>query len=207
MAEVNLFTIEGENKGKLSISDEVFAVEPNLAVMNQALLRQLANARRGSASTKTRAEVAGGGRKPWKQKGTGRSRHGSIRSPLWRGGGITFGPKPRDYSQDMPKRMRRLALKGALSDKLFNGKFFALDSLQMEEPKTKKFIRIMDNLKLEGKVLFIIKDKDFAVQKSAGNIPAIRVITTDEINIFDLLKYDQLIMTEDAIRRVEEVLI
>lgn len=206
MPDIDLYNMEGEKKGTISLSEDVFAVPPNMSVMHQALVRHLANRRRGTACTKTRGEVSGGGRKPWRQKGTGRSRHGSIRSPLWKGGGTTFGPKPRDYSKKMPRKMRRLALKCALSSKVSENKMAALEALTMEHPKTKKFIEMMKKLNLDKSVLFVIEERNFAVEKSAANIPDVKVITTNDINIHDLLKYDRLIMTTSAIGKVEEVL-
>ena len=206
MPEIDLYSMQGDNKGKVSLSEEVFAVPANNAVMHQALVRQLANRRRGTASTKTRGEVRGGGKKPWRQKGTGRARHGSIRSPLWKGGGITFGPRPRDFSKDMPKKMRRLALKCALSDKVFNNRVIALDQLVMEKPKTKAFVSMMEKLSLKESTLFITKDKDFSVEKSASNLPSAKVIDTGILNIHDLLRFDRLVITVDAIKKVEEVL-
>ena len=205
MPAIDLYNMQGEKKGTIDLSEDIFAVPLNKAVMHQALIRQLANNRSGSANTKTRAEVRGGGKKPWRQKGTGRARHGSIRSPLWRGGGITFGPKPRDYSKKMPKKMRRLALKCALSDKVFNTQMIALDELVMEMPKTKNFIGMMKNLSLETPTLFVIKEKDFPVQKSAANLPTVKVITTNFLNLHDLLRYEKVVMTADAIKKVEEV--
>jgi len=207
MPEIDLYNMQGEKKGTFNLSEDIFAVEPNMTVMNQALLRHLANRRSGSASTKTRAEVSGGGRKPWRQKGTGRSRHGSIRSPLWRGGGVTFGPRPRDYNQAMPKKMRRLAIKCAYSVKVTGKKMFALDELKMENPKTRQFVDMMKKLNLDKSVLFVIDEKNFAVEKSASNIPGIKVVTTEGVNIHDLMKYDRLVMTTSAIKKVEEVLI
>jgi len=207
MPEIDLYNMQGEKKGTFNLSEDIFAVEPNMTVMNQALLRHLANRRSGSASTKTRAEVSGGGRKPWRQKGTGRSRHGSIRSPLWRGGGVTFGPRPRDYNQAMPKKMRRLAIKCAYSVKVTGKKMFALDELKMENPKTRQFVDMMKKLNLDKSVLFVIEEKNFAVEKSASNIPGIKVVTTEGVNIHDLMKFDRLVMTTSAIKKVEEVLI
>ncbi len=206
MPTIDLYNMQGDKKGTFSLSDEVFAVKFNSSVVHQALVRQMANARRGTASTKTRGEVAGGGRKPWRQKGTGRARHGSIRSPLWKGGGVTFGPKPRDFSKKMPRKMRRLALKCVLSDKVENKKMIAMEGIVFEAPKTKKFVEMMKNLSLESTALFIINEKDFAVEKSASNLKGIKVITPDAINIKDILHFDRLIMTSDAINKVEEVL-
>jgi large subunit ribosomal protein L4 len=207
MPEIDLYNMQGEKKGTLTLSEDIFAVEPNMSIMNQALLRHLANRRSGSACTKTRAEVSGGGRKPWRQKGTGRARHGSIRSPLWRGGGVTFGPRPRDYSQQMPKKMRRLAIRCAYSVKVTDKKMVALDELKMENPKTRQFIEMLKKLNIEKSVLFIIEEKNFAVEKSASNIPGVKVVTTEGVNIHDLMKYDRVVMTTSAISKVEEVLI
>jgi len=206
MLEIDLYNMEGKKTGTLELSEDVFNASINEAVMHQALVRQLANMRRGTHSTKTRAEVSGGGRKPWRQKGTGRSRHGSIRSPLWRGGGITFGPKPRDYTQKMPRKMRRLALKGALTTKVKDGKMIALESISFEEPKTKKFIGMMRDLKLPENALFVIEANNYEVEKSASNIPGVKVITPDVLNIFDILKHDRLVVTKEAVRLVTEVL-
>jgi large subunit ribosomal protein L4 len=207
MPEIPLYNMEGKKTGTLPISEEIFDATINESVMHQALIRQLANMRRGTHSTKTRGEVAGGGRKPWRQKGTGRARHGSIRSPLWRGGGITFGPKPRDYSQAMPKNMRRLALCGALTTKVMNQKMIALEDLKFEAPKTKQFVEMMEKLEMPQSVLFLIDDKNRAIEKSASNIQGVKVITLDTINIYDILKYDKLVATKDAIQHLEEVLI
>lgn len=206
MPDIDLYNMQGDKKGTITLSDEVFSVKYNASVVHQALVRQMANARRGTASTKTRGEVSGGGRKPWRQKGTGRARHGSIRSPLWKGGGVTFGPKPRDYSKKMPRKMRRMAIKCVLSDKVENQKMIAMDGITFSEPKTKKFVEMMGNLKLDNTVLFVISERDRAVEKSASNLKGIKVITLDSINIKDILHFDRLVMTSDAINRVEEVL-
>ncbi|MCD4782405.1 MAG: 50S ribosomal protein L4 [Candidatus Eremiobacteraeota bacterium] len=206
MPEIDIYNMEGEKQGVISLSEDVFGLPANIPVLSQALIRQLANRRRGTASTKTRGEIRGGGRKPWRQKGTGRARHGSIRSPLWVGGAKAFGPKPRDFSQKMPKKMRRLALKSALSSKVSDKDMIAIDVLEFEAPKTKVFIEMMKNLKLEEKALFIIEQKNRSLEKSASNIPGVKVITTDSINIHDLFKYKHLVMTKDAIEKVEEVM-
>jgi len=206
MPEVDIYNMEGEKQGIINLSEDVFGADVNIPVLSQALIRQLANRRRGTASTKTRGEVRGGGRKPWRQKGTGRARHGSIRSPLWVGGSTIFGPRPRDFSQKMPKKMRRLALKSALSSKVGENKMIALDVLSFEAPRTKAFIEMMKNLELEENALFVIAEKNRSVEKSASNIRGVKVITTDSINIHDLFKYDRLIMTRDAIEKVEEVM-
>ncbi len=206
MPDVPLYDMKGEKKGTLELADYVFDAPINEGVIHQALVRHLANMRRGTHSTKTRGEVRGGGRKPWRQKGTGRARHGSIRSPLWRGGGIIFGPKPRDYSQKMPKKMRRLALRGVLTSKVQDEKMIALEDIDFEKPRTKSFIEMLDALNLPKDVLFVIEEDKWTVEKSASNIPGVKVITSNYLNVYDLLKYDRLVMTKDAIANVEEVL-
>jgi large subunit ribosomal protein L4 len=207
MPEIPLYNMEGKKTGSLPVSEEIFDAPVNESVMHQALIRQMANMRRGTHSTKTRGEVAGGGRKPWRQKGTGRARHGSIRSPLWRGGGITFGPRPRDYSQSMPKNMRRLAICGALTTKVMNQNMFALEDLKFEVPRTKQFIEMMEKLEVPQSVLFLIDGNNFEVEKSASNIQGVKIITLDTINIYDILKYEKLVATKDAIQHLEEVLV
>ncbi len=206
MPDIPVYNMNGEKIEDLKVSDDIFNTEISKAVVHQALVRQQANMRRGTHSTKTRGEVRGGGRKPWRQKGTGRSRHGSIRSPLWRGGGITFGPRPRDYSKKMPKKMRKLAICSVLTDKVSQEKMIAMDEIKFETPKTKDFIAMMKKLGMEENALFVIGDKNFGVEESASNLPDVKVITLDIINVYDILKYDRLVMTKDAISRVEEVL-
>jgi large subunit ribosomal protein L4 len=207
MPEIPLYNMEGKKTGSLPVSEEIFDAPVNESVMHQALIRQMANMRRGTHSTKTRGEVAGGGRKPWRQKGTGRARHGSIRSPLWKGGGVTFGPKPRDYSQSMPKTMRRLALCGALTTKVMDQKMIALEDLKFEAPRTKQFIEMMEKLEVPQSTLFLIDGRNFEVEKSASNIQGVKIITLDTINIYDILKYEKLVATKDAIQHLEEVLV
>lgn len=206
MPDIPLFDMFGQKKEDIKVSDDIFAAPINEALIHQALVRQMANMRRGTHCTKTRSEVRGGGRKPWRQKGTGRSRHGSIRSPLWRGGGIIFGPKPRDYSQDMPRKMKRSALCGALSSKVMDEKIIAVEDLRFDESKTSKFIELLDNLCIEETALFIIDRQDKNLKKSASNIPGVKVITPEVINIKDILKYDKLVMTRESIACIEEVL-
>lgn len=215
MPDIKLYNMEGQEKGSLEVSELIFDAPINEGLVHQALVRQLANMRRGTHSTLTRGEVRGGGRKPWRQKGTGRARHGSIRSPLWRGGGITFGPRPRDYSKKLPKRMRRLALCSVLSDKMKQEKIIALEDIKFEEPKTKKFVAMLKALDLPDNTLVVVKKGDseqekndfHVVAKSASNIKGVKVIASDIINIYDLLKYDRLVMTKDAINRLEEVIV
>jgi len=204
MPTVALYNINGEQVGELALKDEIFGVEVHEAVLHDAVVMQLANRRRGTHDTKTRAEVSGGGRKPWRQKGTGRARHGSIRSPIWRGGGTVFGPHPRDYGYSLPGKVRRLALKSALSAKVNAGEILVLDELRLDQPKTKDMARILDNLKVDD-ALLITAEKDEAVEKSARNIPNIKPLAAGGLNVYDILAYDKLVMTRDAVAKVEEV--
>lgn len=204
--EVSILNTKGSAVGQISLDDNVFGVEPNLHVMHLALRRQLNNGRAGSANTKTRAEVAGGGRKPWKQKGTGRARAGSIRSPLFAGGGVIFGPKPRDYSFAIPQKARRLALKSALSARMENT-ILVKDFSEVTEPKTKLMIDVLKALKVEGKVLIIadVKAAENAnLELSARNIPSVRIILPSNLNVKDLLEADNVIITEAAINEITE---
>jgi len=205
MPKVAVYDMRGTQVGEIDLNDNVFGIEPNEAVMQQFVKMQLANKRQGTASTKTRAEVRGGGKKPWKQKGTGRARVGSTRNPVWRGGGIAFGPKPRDYSYKLPRKVRRLALKSALSSKALDLNIIVVDVLAFEEPKTKLMIETLDLLKAAQKTLVITADNDVNVYKSARNIPGVKSLKADYINVFDVLKYETLLMTRDAVARVEEV--
>ena len=206
MPKVALYNIKGEQVGDIDLKDEIFAVEVNQAVLHDSVVNYLANQRLGTQSAKTRAEVSGGGRKPFKQKGTGRARAGSTRSPLWRKGGIVFAPKPRSYRYSLPKKVRRLALKSALSSKVQNGNIIVLDSLNMAEPKTKDFAGILDNLKVEKKALVVTANVDTIVVKSARNIPGVTPAHATSLNVYDVLKHEKLIMTRDAVAKVEEVL-
>jgi len=178
----------------------------NEAVMHQALVRQLANARLGTHKTKTRGEVRGGGAKPWRQKGTGRARHGSIREPQWRGGGTVFGPQPRSYRQKMPKKMRHLALKGGLTVKAQEGKILVLDGLEMEEPKTKEMLTILENLKVEDSALILLPERNSNVERSAGNVPGVKTLRANYLNLRDLLNHDWLIMPLGALEVIEGIL-
>jgi large subunit ribosomal protein L4 len=205
MPKVALFNIHGDKVGEIELSDDVFGAEVRSDIMHQAVVSFLANQRQGTASTLTRAEVSGGGRKPWRQKGTGRARHGSIRSPLWRKGGIVFGPKPRSFKTTMPKKLKRLALKSALSAKTKDNELILLDNLTMEVPKTKQMVSILDNLKADKKSLIVIADKDENVVKSARNIPGVKATYVNTLNVYDILNHDYLIMTKEAAQRVEEV--
>ena len=205
MPKVAVYDMRGTQVGEIDLNDKVFGIEPNEAVVQQFVKMQLANRRVGSASTKTRAEVRGGGKKPWKQKGTGRARVGSTRNPVWRGGGIAFGPKPRDYSYKLPRKVRRLALKSALSSKVIDSNIIVVDLLAFDEPKTKLMAETLELLKAAPKTLVVTADTDVNVYKSARNIPGVKPIRADYINVFDILKYETLLMTKDAVARVEEV--
>jgi len=207
MPKVAVFDITGKQTGEIELSDDVFGVEVNPAVMHQAVVMQLANQRQGTAATKTRGLVRGGGRKPWRQKGTGRARAGSIRSPLWVGGGTVFGPQPRSYSFRMPRKARRLALKSALSSKVESGELVVLEELRMAEPKTKEFIKILTNLNAAAaKALVVLGEPDLTVEKSSRNIPNVKAITSSGINVYDLLYHDKVLLTRDAVAKIEEVL-
>ncbi len=206
MPKVALYNMKGEQVGELDLNDKIFGVEVNEAVLHDVVVNQLANRRQGTRAAKTRAEVSGGGRKPYRQKGTGRARAGSIRSPLWRKGGIIFPPQPRSYRYTLPKKVRRLALKSALSSKVQNGNLIVLDRLAMSEPKTREFAGVLDNLKVDKKALVVTADVDNIIVKSARNIPGVTPTHASSLNVYDVLAHEKLIMTRDAVTRVEEVL-
>ncbi len=205
MPKVAIYNMQGAQVGEMELNDEIFGIEPNEEVVHEAVVMQLASLRRGTHSTKTRAEVRGGGRKPWRQKGTGRARAGTIRSPLWRKGGIVFGPKPRDYSYSIPRKKRRLAIKSVLSSKVNTGDLIVLDNLTFAAPKTKEMVQVLNNLKVDKKALIVTVDNEANVEKSARNIAGVKPLAADGINVYDLLKHDKLIITKDAIAKVEEV--
>ena len=204
MAEVSVLNMEGSEVGKMKLNDAIFGVEINEHLVNQAVVAQLANNRQGTQKAKTRSEVRGGGRKPWRQKGTGHARQGSIRSPQWTGGGVVFAPTPRDYSKKMNKKEKRIALKSVLTSRVNDGKFIVVDELKFDEPKTKEFAKVMENLKAE-KALVVLNDNDTNVVKSAANIPTVKTASTNTINVYDILKYDTVIVTQDAVKTIEEV--
>ena len=204
MANVKVNNIEGKEVGSLELNDAIFGVEINDHLVHQAVVLQLANKRQGTQSAKTRAEVSGGGRKPWRQKGTGHARQGSTRSPQWKGGGVIFAPKPRDYSFKMNKKEKALAIKSALTSRVNEAKFFVLDELSFDEIKTKKMKAVLTNLKLE-KALVVLGDKNDNVQLSARNLPKVRTVLSNSINVYDILKYDTLVLTKDAVAKIEEV--
>ena len=197
---------QGETVGEIDLRDEIFGLEPNVPVMHQALVRQLANARLGTHKTKKRKEVRGGGRKPWRQKGTGRARQGSIRAPQWRGGGSVFGPQPRSYRQKMPRRMRRLAYRSALSVKAQEGQIVLLDDLQIEVPKTQEMLRMLERLDLDASVLILLPQRNENVERSARNIPDVKTLRASYLNVRDLLNYDYLLMPLGALEVIEGIL-
>lgn len=206
MPKVALYNQAGSQVGEIELRDSVFGIEPNNHVLFEAVMAQRASLRQGTHKTKTRAEVSGGGRKPWRQKGTGRARQGSIRSPQWRGGGTVFGPVPRKYAYKLPKKVRRLAIKSALSTKVQEENILVLESLVFEAPKTKDFKNFLNTFSVDRKALVVTADLDENVALSARNIPGITVVTADGINVLDVLGHDKLIMTKAAVEKVEEVL-
>lgn len=205
MPKVALYDMSGEQVGDIELKDDVFGIEINTHVMYEAVKVYLANQRQGTQSAKTRSEVRGGGRKPWRQKGTGRARQGSIRSPQWKGGGVVFAPKPRDYSMKLPKKIRRLALKSAFSAKVDANEIIVLDALAMEAPKTKEMLKVLGNLKVEKKALVVTTEKDENVVLSARNIPGVKTAQVSTLNVYDVLNHDAFIITKDAVNKVEEV--
>ena len=204
MPTVGLFNIEGKKVGDVTLNESVFNVEVNKAVLHQVVVAQLANKRQGTQSAKTRAEVRGGGIKPWRQKGTGRARQGSIRSPQWAGGGIVFAPKPREYRVSLPKSMRRVAMKSALTSKVLENEMIVLESLSFDAPKTKAFAAMLTAFDVK-KALIVTLESNNNVYKSGRNIEGIQVMPVNNINVYDLLKYEKLIITKDAVSKLEEV--
>ncbi|WP_044895193.1 50S ribosomal protein L4 [Bacillus alveayuensis] len=206
MPKVALYNQNGATVGEIELNDSVFGIEPNKHVLFEAVIMQRASLRQGTHKTKNRAEVSGGGRKPWRQKGTGRARHGSIRSPQWRGGGTVFGPVPRSYSYKLPKKVRRLAIKSALSSKVLENNIVVLDNLVLEAPKTKEMVKILNNLSVDRKALIVTADVNENITLSARNIPGVTVVTANGINVLDVLNHDKLVITKAAVEKVEEVL-
>ncbi|MFK3587496.1 50S ribosomal protein L4 [Lactobacillus sp. 23-2] len=204
MTNFKLMDQNGNQAGEVALNDNVFSVEPNEAVVFDAIIRQRAGKRQGTSKVRNRSAVRGGGKKPWRQKGTGRARQGSIRAPQWRGGGIVFGPTPRSYAYSMPRKQRRLAIKSVLSQKVLDQNLVVLDKLTLAAPKTKDFVAILNGLKLEGKVLVISDDKN--VQLSAKNLPKVKVVPVNSLNVEDVVNYDKLVMTQDDVKKIEEVL-
>ena len=202
MVSVKLTKPTGRSSGSVELDDALFGVEPNIPVMHQVVTAQLAGRRAGTQSTKTRAEVRGGGAKPWRQKGTGRSRQGSIRSPQWRGGGVTHAPKPRSYRQRTPKKMIRLALASALSDRLADGKVVVLDGWGIDEPSTKRAVEVLSSLKVDGRVLAVLDRDDAVTWKSLRNIPQVHVLQSDQLNTYDVLVSDWVVFTKQSLPAV-----
>jgi large subunit ribosomal protein L4 len=206
MPKVALYNVTGAQVGEVELSDAVFGIEPHVHAIHEAVLLQQASLRQGTHKTKGRSEVRGGGRKPWKQKGTGRARQGSIRSPQWKGGGTVFGPTPRSYGYKLPRKVRRLAIRSALSSKVIENEVIVLDQLTLNAPKTKEFVAILSNLKVASKALVVGLTLDENVALSARNIPGVKFVAADGISVLDVMLHDKLILTKDAVQKVEEVL-
>jgi large subunit ribosomal protein L4 len=205
MPTVPVYNVQGSKVGEIALNDNIFAVKVNKPLLHEAVTMQLASLRLGTAATKSRSFVRGGGRKPYRQKGTGQARHGSRRSPIWKGGGVVFGPSPRDYDYNLPKKARRQALKSALSAKVEAGEFIVVDLLQLVEPKTKEMVEILNNLKAD-KALIVTDMVDINLYKSARNIPGVTTVVTEGLNVYDILSHNQLVITKDAVGKVEEAL-
>ena len=205
MPKIDVYNIEGKKVSDIELADSVFGIEPNEKIVHSVLVNYMANQRQGTSNTKTRAEVAGGGSKPWKQKGTGRARQGSIRAPQWFKGGIALGPKPRDYSYRVNKKERRLAIRSVLSSKVLENNLVVVDAMNFDAIKTKNMISALNNLKVEGKTLIVLPEKNENVQKSARNIEGVKTSLVNTINVYDLLKYNKLVLTVDAVKNLEEV--
>lgn len=205
MPKIDVYNIEGKKVSDIELREEIFGITPNETVVHTVVTNYLANQRQGTQSTKTRAEVSGGGRKPWKQKGTGRARQGSIRAPQWIKGGIALGPKPRSYNYKVNKKERRLAVKSVLSSKILENELLVLDKIELKEIKTKNMVNILNNLKVEGKVLIVLPEKNDNVQLSSRNIEGVKTSLVSSINTYELLSYNKLILTVDAAKKIEEV--
>ena len=205
MPKVSVYNVEGKKVSDIDLKEEIFGIEPNEAIIHSVLVNYLANQRQGTQSTKTRSEVSGGGRKPWRQKGTGRARQGSIRAPQWIKGGIALGPKPRSYKYTVNKKERRLAVKSMLSMKVLEQSLVVVDKLAFEEIKTKNMVSALNNLKVTGKTLVMLAEKNENVQKSARNIEGVKTTLVNTINVYDLLKYNNLVVTLDTVKKLEEV--
>ena len=205
MPKIDVYNMEGKKVSDVELNDNVFGIEPNEAIVHSVLVNYLANQRQGTQSTKTRAEVRGGGRKPWRQKGTGRARQGSIRAPQWVKGGIALGPKPRSYKYTVNKKERRLAIRSVLSSKVLENNLVVLDKAEMKEIKTQAMVKTLANLKVEGKTLILLPERNENVQKSARNIKNVKTTLVNTINVYDLLKYNKLVVTLDAVKKLEEV--
>ena len=205
MPKIDVYNMEGKKVSDVELNDNVFGIEPNEAIVHSVLVNYLANQRQGTQSTKTRSEVSGGGRKPWRQKGTGRARQGSIRAPQWVKGGIALGPRPRSYKYTVNKKERRLAIRSVLSSKVLENNLVVLDKAEMKEIKTQAMVKTLANLKVEGKTLILLPERNENVQKSARNIKNVKTTLLNTINVYDLLKYNKLVVTLDAVKKLEEV--
>lgn len=205
MANVSVYNMEGKEVGKIDLNDAVFGVTVNEHLVHMAVVQFLDDRRQGTQKAKTRSEVSGGGRKPWRQKGTGHARQGSTRSPQWTGGGTVFAPTPRDYSFKMNKKEKRAALQSALTDSVNENKLIVLDDLKLDDIKTKDFAKVLENLKISGKALFVLGDNDKNVVCSARNIPAVKTAQTSELNVYDVVNAKTLVITKDAVAKIEEV--
>ncbi len=205
MPKIDVYNVEGKKVSDIELNENIFGIKPNEKIVHIALVNYLANQRQGTSNTKTRAEVSGGGRKPWRQKGTGRARQGSIRAPQWFKGGIALGPKPRSYSYKINKKERQLAIRSVLSSKVLENNLVVVDNLEFKEIKTKNMVKTLANLKVEGKTLVVLPEKNENVQKSARNIEGVKTSLTNTINVYDLLKYNKLILTVDSVKKIEEV--
>ena len=205
MSTVSVFDMTGKQVSETELSDAVFGIEPNQAVMHAMVVNYLANQRQGTQSTLTRTEVSGGGRKPWRQKGTGHARQGSTRAPQWTHGGVALGPKPRDYSYSLNKKVKRLAMKSALSTKVLDNNLIVLDSLTLDGYKTKTVVEMLKALGVEGKALIVTAEADSKVIKSASNIPGVKTTAVNTLNVYDILNYDKFIVVKNAVGKIEEV--
>ena len=205
MPSIDVYNVEGKKVKSVELKEEIFGIEPNEAVVHSVLVNFLANQRQGTQNTKTRAEVRGGGRKPWRQKGTGRARQGSIRAPQWIKGGIALGPKPRSYKYTVNKKEKRLAIRSILSSKVLENELVVVDTLNLNEIKTKEMVKVLANLKVEGKSLIVLPEKNENIQKSARNIEGVKTSLVNTINVYDLLKYRNLVITLDTVKKLEEV--
>lgn len=205
MAKINMLNMEGKEAGTIELNDGIFGIEPNEAAVHEVVKNYLANRRQGTQSAKTRGEVRGGGRKPFRQKGTGRHRQGSSTDPSQVGGGIVFAPKPRSYRYTLPKKVRRLGMKSALSAKVADKEMIVLDKLEMSEPKTKRMIKVLNDIKAEGKTLIVTANKDENIVRSAANIPGVRTELVTTMNVYEILNHKNFVVTEEAVKKIEEV--
>jgi len=205
MAQVSVYDMNGKEVSTLELNDDVFGIEPNASIMHASVVNYLANQRQGTQSTLTRAQIRGGKKKPWRQKGTGRARHGSTNAPQWTGGGVAFAPKPRSYRYTLNKKVRRIAMKSALSSKVIDGDMLVLESLKMDEYKTKTLVKLMNALNADRKALIVLDNVDEKVIKSAANIPGIKTTQVNTLNVYDILNYDKFIVLKDAVSKIEEV--